>query len=105
LWTPSWAVYSTGWALLMLAAFFWVIEVRGRRRWAFPFLIVGMNALMVYCLANIADYWVYAVWAKLLFAQGLFSSVYGPVWKSVALMLSLWVVCFLLYRQKMFLRI
>jgi len=105
LWTPSWAVYSTGWALLMLAAFFWVIELRGRRHWAFPLIVVGRNAITVYILANIADYWIYVVWAKLLFAKGLFSSVYGPMWKSVALMFSLWVVCLVLYRRKIFLRI
>ena len=105
LWTPSWVVYSTGWALLIFAVFFWVIEVRGRRRWAFPLLVVGMNALTAYCLANIADYWIGAVWAKLLFAQGLFSGVYGPVWKSLALMLSVWVVCLVLYRRRIFLRI
>jgi len=90
----------------MLAAFFWVIELRGRRHWAFPLIVVGRNAITVYILANIADYWIYVVWAKLLFAKGLFSSVvYGPMWKSVALMFSLWVVCLIMYRRSIFIRI
>src|SRR5262249_46330309 len=42
IWTPSWAVFSTGWTLWMLAAFYWLIDIRGCRAWAFPFVVVGM---------------------------------------------------------------
>src|SRR5262249_53344071 len=42
IWTPSWAVYSAGWACWILAAFYGLIDVAGWRRWAFPLVVVGV---------------------------------------------------------------
>src|SRR5690606_38931252 len=45
IWTPSWAIFSGGWAVLFLAFFYYVLDMKGYRRWAFPFLVVGMNSI------------------------------------------------------------
>ncbi|MFQ5732793.1 MAG: acyltransferase family protein, partial [Planctomycetaceae bacterium] len=45
IWTPSWAVFSAGWTFWMLAAFYWVIDVRGWKAWSFPLVVVGMNSI------------------------------------------------------------
>jgi len=50
LWTPTFAIYSTGWVLLFLAFFVAVIEWAGYRRWAFPLLVVGLNPITMYVL-------------------------------------------------------
>lgn len=104
IWTPSWVLYSAGWVLLMLAAFFWLIEVKGYRRWSFPLVIVGMNAIAVYCLANLFDYWIFKVWEKSV-GKALFSGLYGPIWKSLTAVLSLWLVSLAMYRRRVFIRI
>lgn len=98
LWTPSWVFFSTGWVVLLMAFFVWVIEVKGYQRLFFPFMVVGMNALVAYLAANLLDYWIYKVWEKVLFAESLFHSLYGPFWESLAIMLTLWSFCFALYR-------
>src|SRR3989442_4232729 len=43
IWTPSWAIYSSGWVVLILAGLYYVIDLKGYRGWTFPFLVVGMN--------------------------------------------------------------
>ena len=48
IWTPSWAIFSAGWAALFLALFYWMVDVRGWRRWSFPFLVVGVNSIAMY---------------------------------------------------------
>ncbi len=53
LWTDSFTFFSTGWVILMLAAFYWMIEVRQVKRWAFPFLVLGMNSIFIYSLGQI----------------------------------------------------
>jgi heparan-alpha-glucosaminide N-acetyltransferase len=53
IWTPSWTVFSAGWAFLFLGLFYWVVDMRGHRRLAFPLAIVGMNSILVYCLAEL----------------------------------------------------
>jgi len=103
-WTPSWALFSSGWVLLMLAAFYWVIDVTRARRWSLPLVVVGMNAIAVYCLANLFDYWIFKAWEKSL--GGAFTSgPYAPIWKSLAMVATLWAVAAMLYRRRIFIRV
>jgi len=51
IWTPSWAVYSTGWTLLTLSLFLWIIDLHDYRHWAFPFIVVGMNSVAMYVMS------------------------------------------------------
>ncbi len=48
LWTSSYVVFTAGWALLLLAACYELIEVRQRKRWAKPFEIMGLNAIAIF---------------------------------------------------------
>ena len=48
LWTSSYVVFTAGWALLLLALCFEVIEVRGWKKLSSPFEILGLNAISVY---------------------------------------------------------
>lgn len=48
LWTVSYGVLSAGWACFVLTIFYAVIDILGKRRWAFFFVVIGMNALAVY---------------------------------------------------------
>jgi predicted acyltransferase len=104
IWTPTWAVYSAGWTFLMLAAFYWVIDLRGRRGWAFPLVVVGMNSIAMYCMAQLMKPWVRDNLRTHL-GKALFSGPYGPLVQSAAVLLVLWLVCLWLYRRKIFLRI
>src|SRR5262249_7857346 len=103
-WTPSWALFSSGWVLLMLAAFFWVIDVKRLRRWSLPLVVVGMNAIAVYCLANLFDYWIFKVWEKSLGAA-FTAAPYAAMWRSLAMVATLWAVAAVLYRRRIFIRI
>ncbi len=53
LWTSSYAVFTAGAALVVLAACYWLVEVRGSRWWARPFEILGVNALAVFFLSTL----------------------------------------------------
>lgn len=53
LWTSSYTIFMAGWATALLAAFYWLIDVRGWRRWAQPFVLYGMNALALFVLAGL----------------------------------------------------
>ncbi|YAF96803.1 MAG: acyltransferase family protein [Nodularia sp. CChRGM 3473] len=48
LWTSSYVVFSSGWALLLLAACYELIEVRLIRRWSKPFEVMGLNAIALF---------------------------------------------------------
>jgi predicted acyltransferase len=53
LWTSSYVVFTAGMALHFLAACYWLVDVRGWRRWAFPFVVFGTNAIAAFFLSGI----------------------------------------------------
>ena len=53
LWTSSYVVYTTGWALVVLAILYWTIDVRTWRLWARPFVVYGMNAITVFVASGV----------------------------------------------------
>ena len=54
LWTSSFVVYTAGCALMFLAAWYWLTDIRQRKTvWALPFIWLGMNPLLAYCGAQI----------------------------------------------------
>src|SRR5947209_11317643 len=53
LWTSSYVVFTTGMALELLAACYWLVDIKGYKRWSLPFVVFGMNALAVFFLTGI----------------------------------------------------
>jgi heparan-alpha-glucosaminide N-acetyltransferase len=107
IWTPSWTLYSAGWASLLMAAFYAVIDVRGWRGWAFPLMVVGMNSIAMYCLTHLESGFITDTlkthlgqhWSERV------SIVYAPIVEQSATLFVLWLACLWMYRRKLFLRI
>jgi predicted acyltransferase len=53
IWSPSFVVFTAGLAMLGLGAIFWIIDVKGWRRWAIPFGIFGMNSIAAYAGSDV----------------------------------------------------
>jgi predicted acyltransferase len=53
LWTSSYVLFAGGLALLVLAALYWVCDVRGYRSWSKPVLAFGVNAIAVFFFSAI----------------------------------------------------
>jgi predicted acyltransferase len=107
IWTPSWAIFSTGWTLLILAGFYGVVDMLKFRWWTFPLVVVGMNSITMYCMAELIPGWVHRT-LKTHFGQRIFEFVdkpYQPFIVSLWVLLFMWLVCYWLYRQKIFIRI
>ncbi|MEW6302848.1 MAG: acyltransferase family protein [Verrucomicrobiota bacterium] len=104
IWTPSWTLYSGGIVLWLLALFYWAVEVQGWRRWTFPLVVVGMNSIAIYLLHELLQRWIGDT-LKVHLGKEIFSGDYGPVLQRVSVLLVLWLVCWWMYRRKIFLRI
>jgi predicted acyltransferase len=59
LWTPSYCLLMTGWALLAFASCYWLLDANPypalraqAARWSKPFVIYGMNALFIFALSG-----------------------------------------------------
>ena len=53
LWTPSYVLLTAGLAAYFLGALFWIADVRGHARWTRPFVIYGVNAILVFVAAGL----------------------------------------------------
>ena len=73
----------------------------------FPALVVGMNSITMYCLVHLMDRFV-ARSLKIHLGQQifeLFGATYEPILQGAAVLLVLWLICFWMYKRKIFLRI
>ena len=107
IWTPSWTLFSTGWVLLILAAYYYVIDVRGIRGWTTPFLVVGMNSIAMYFLVHVIDAYVVAA-LRMHLGRGIFDvlgQAFAPIMVNGAALAILWLMLWWMYRRKIFLRI
>jgi heparan-alpha-glucosaminide N-acetyltransferase len=104
IWTPSWTIFSAGFALIVLGFQYHTIDVRGGRSWTFPFIVVGRNPLLLYTLALHYRWWIVGAWRR-AFGPLLFEGYWGPIMECVACGFSLWLLACVLYRLNLFIRI
>lgn len=53
LWTSSYVMFTAGMALQFLGFCYWLIDVKGYKAWAKPFVIFGVNALALYVFSGL----------------------------------------------------
>ena len=105
LWTPSFAFFSAGWVVVMLMAFYWIIEVRKQKAWAFPFLIFGMNSIFAYSFGQIGlKGWLNRGLAGFTFNFGFLGDL-GAIPQQVLVMVCIWYACYWLYQRRIFFKI
>jgi predicted acyltransferase len=107
IWTPSWVLFSGGWCFLLLAGFYLVVDLWGRRRWAFPLVVIGMNSIAAYCMAHMFDGFIASSLKTHLGADAFhaFGPAYEPLVRGALVLLVMWLLLFWMYRRKLFLRI
>jgi predicted acyltransferase len=100
-------LFSGGWCLLLLAAFYVLIDLRGFKRWAFPLIVVGMNSIAAYCIAELWGGFTAAALNR-HFGQNTFKvlgDAYQPLLLGSCVLLVYWLILLWMYRKKIFLRI
>jgi predicted acyltransferase len=107
LWTPSWVLFSGGWCLLLMAAFYAIIDVWGKRGWTFPLVVVGLNSIAAYCMAHLIDAFIRSSLKTHLgeHAFAVLGKPYEPLLLGSASLLVMWLLLLWMYRRKLFLRI
>jgi len=119
LWTSSYVFFTAGAACLLLALCYWVIDVRGWRRWTVPFVILGTNAIalfaasallvntLVFIKVGSVDGEPLSLWSY-LYAIG-FEPFFDPYVASLLFAFAHLAVLFMLlawmYRSRVFLRV
>jgi heparan-alpha-glucosaminide N-acetyltransferase len=107
IWTPSWTLLSGGLCFLLLAAFYFIMDVCGRRAWAFALVIVGMNSIAAYLIANLFQGFIREALLCHLGA-GFFQwagTVYEPLLCGAGVLCVEWLMLLWMWRRRVFVRI
>ena len=104
LWSSSFILLTGGTAFILLAVFYWIIDLQNIRKWSFVFIVIGMNSLTIYLAYRLIDF---RYTARLLFS-GLYNDMnekWYPVLECLGGLILVWLLLYFLYRKKIFFKI
>ena len=103
-WTASFTFLHTGIVAMGLAVFFWVFDMKGLRRPAFPLIVVGMNSIFIYMLWQLLGGGISRTLA--IFTGGFaFLGAAAPAVQACSAAAVMWYACYWLYQRRIFLRL
>jgi predicted acyltransferase len=107
IWTPSFTLFSGGICLAVLALLYAIIDGFGFKAWVFPAVVVGQNSIAMYCMIHLIAYWILQALRRhfALLGFGAGGVGYQPMLENFATGAILWLICYWMYRRKIFLRI
>jgi len=104
LWTSSFVLNVGGISMILLGTFYYIIDVRGYKKWAFFFSVIGMNSILIYISSRFIN-WNYTT-------AGFFTwlgQLVGNPWNDFVMVLCFlavkWFFLYFLYKKKTFLRV
>jgi predicted acyltransferase len=104
LWTSSFVLNVGGISLLLLALFYYIIDVSGYRSWAFFFRVIGMNSILIYMSGKFID-WDYSTNGFFKWLGQLLGNPYGAVAMAICFVMIKWAFLYFMYKKKIFLRV
>lgn len=104
LWSSSFIFLTSGMSFLMVALFYWIIDVKHFTRWAFFLKVIGMNSLVIYLACRFVDF---GKSSHLLFSglYGHLDEKWHEVFNALGGLILVWLVLYVLYRHKIFVKV
>ncbi|MHC4206893.1 MAG: acyltransferase family protein [Planctomycetota bacterium] len=103
LWTSSFVLFSGGICFVLLALFYLVIDVLGFSKWAFGFVVIGMNAITVYMAVHLINFRLIS--GMLVGGLEKYTSNWYPLIHALAGFAIVWLILWWMYRKKTFIKI
>lgn len=104
LWTSSFACLVGGIAMILFAIFYYIIDIKGYRRWTLFFRVIGMNSITIYLAQHFINF---TFTNKLIFGglASLFPETAQPLILAFGYTALTWGFLYFLYKQKIFLKV
>lgn len=104
LWTSSFVLHVGGLSLLLMALFYYIIDVKGYQKWAFYFRVIGMNSILIYISGHFIK-WSYTTEGFFGWIGQLVGDPYNIVVMAICFVMVKWAFLYYLYTKKTFLRV
>lgn len=103
LWTSSFVLVAGGWSLILLALFYFIIDVCEWKAWAWIWVVIGANAITIYLLQEVVSFESIAQF--FLNGTARWSGENAPMVIAAGALFAKWLLMAFLYRQRVFLRL
>lgn len=101
-WTSSFNLLTGGIGFLLIMAFYWMIDVKGWKKWSFFFRVIGMNSIFIYLLYDMADP---AHISKYIFGWTVLWGDFGQIVSVIGSIMLVWSLLYYMYKKNIFLRV
>lgn len=104
MWTSSFVCVVGGISLVLFSIFYYIVDVRGCRGWTMFFRVIGMNSITIYLAQKFISFWATeeAIFGGLI---GLLPENARSTVGCLGYLLLCWLLLYILYRQKIFLKV
>lgn len=104
LWSSSFVLHVGGLSLMLLSFFYYIIDVRGFKRWAFFFTVIGMNSILIYMSGQFIR-WRYTTEALFQWLIQLVGDPFNILVFAVCYVAVKWTFLYFMYKKNVFLRV
>jgi predicted acyltransferase len=104
LWSSSFVLNVGGYSLVLLAIFYYIIDVLGYKKWAFFFKVIGMNSILIYMSGRFIN-WEYTTKGFFKWLGQWVDDPWNIVVMAICYVIVKWFFLYFMYRKKIFLRV
>ncbi len=104
LWSSSFVLQCGGISMLLMATFYYIIDILGHKKWAFFFKVIGMNSILIYMSGRFIN-WSYSTNAFFGWVGQLIGDPYNAVFMVFCYLAVKWVFLYFMYKKDVFLKV
>lgn len=99
--STSFVFLTVGISAFLLSVFYWVIDVKGFKKWSYFFVVVGVNSIAIYVANSLLKFSSVAN----VFVGGFDFGEANVLVLAIAIATIKWLFCYYLYKNKIFFKI
>lgn len=107
IWTPTWVLFSGGWCFLLLAAFYWLVDIQGLRKAFFWLIVIGTNSIAAYVISHTIVEFIHN--SIQIHISQTYDTIFGITYESLVrgglILFVEWLILHWMYRNRIFVRI
>ena len=101
-WTTPFNLLTAGIGFLLITLFYYIIDVKGWKKWSFFFRVIGMNSIFIYLLYDLVDT---GKVSKYLFGWTVLWGDFGQTLSIIGSIMLVWSLLYYMYKKNIFIKV
>lgn len=107
IWTPAWTLFSGGWCFLLLAGFYFIVDIKENKSWFLPLIVIGTNSIAAYIFSHTINDFIDQSF-RINISQN-YDLIFGEAYRTlvsggIILLVEFWIL-YWMYKKKLFIKI